>query len=93
VCCYPAYFADGLAHFGALFPQSELADQLGTWMARLLASQDADGYLGFAKDIMTRHGHTHDFLTMHDAMNNEHDAGGPGRRRAGQPASRQRLPV
>jgi DUF1680 family protein len=164
-CCYPAYFADGLAHFGALFPQSELADQLDTWVARLLASQDADGYIGafvpearwqhgneifsqsltmeamlfryactgepalleacrrlarlqmqvwyrpphplepvlfmghgtliirpllklyaltaevsylsFAIDIMARHGRTSDFLTMHDAILNQHDAAGP----------------
>jgi DUF1680 family protein len=56
LCDYTAYFADGLAHFAALFPQSELAAEFDTWLARLLESQDRDGYLGaFAPGARWQH--------------------------------------
>jgi hypothetical protein len=47
LCDYTAYFADGLVHYASLCPDSELACvEVVPWLERLLASQDADGYLG-----------------------------------------------
>ncbi len=46
LCDYTAYFADGLMRYAALCPDSELAREAEPWLERLLASQDADGYLG-----------------------------------------------
>jgi uncharacterized protein len=46
LCDYTAYFADGLLHYAALLPDSPLAAEAEPWMDQLLASQDADGYLG-----------------------------------------------
>jgi DUF1680 family protein len=43
---YTAYFADGMLHYAALFPNSELAQRAGPWVEQLLASQNADGYIG-----------------------------------------------
>ena len=43
---YTAYFADGMLHYAILCPDSELARLAGPWVEQLLASQDADGYIG-----------------------------------------------
>src|SRR5437868_1290434 len=46
LCDYTAYFADGLAHNAAVLPGSAVAAEAAVWMQQLLASQDADGYIG-----------------------------------------------
>ncbi|MCL5995111.1 MAG: glycoside hydrolase family 127 protein [Chloroflexi bacterium] len=43
---YTAYFADGMMHYAALFPESELARRATPWIDQLLESQDPDGYIG-----------------------------------------------
>lgn len=43
---YTAYFADGMLHYAALFPASELAQRANQWVEQMLASQDDDGYIG-----------------------------------------------
>ncbi len=62
LCDYTAYFADGLAHYAQLFPQSELAAETRAWLEKLLASQDTQadaanpGYLGaFAPQARWQH--------------------------------------
>src|SRR5512134_740186 len=46
LCDYTAYFADGALRYAGLFPDSELAKEMGAWVERLLLSQDPDGYIG-----------------------------------------------
>jgi uncharacterized protein len=46
LCDYTAYFADSMLHYASLFPDSPLARHADEWVARLLASQDPDGYIG-----------------------------------------------
>lgn len=46
LCDYTAYFADGLVHYSRMFPDSKLAVETGPWLEKILASQDADGYIG-----------------------------------------------
>jgi DUF1680 family protein len=56
LCDYTAYFADGLMRYSQLCPDSELAREAKPWLERLLASQDADGYLGaFAPQARWQH--------------------------------------
>jgi len=43
---YGAYFGDALVHYGGIFPDSAVAAEAQKWAAQLVASQDADGYIG-----------------------------------------------
>ena len=43
---YGAYFGDSLVHYGGLFQDSAVSEEAQNWAARLIASQDADGYVG-----------------------------------------------
>ena len=43
---YGSYFGDALVHYAGLFPDSEVGAEAQQWAAQLVASQDADGYIG-----------------------------------------------
>ena len=43
---YCAYFTDGFLRLARMLPESELAAIFQEWLERVIASQDADGYLG-----------------------------------------------
>jgi DUF1680 family protein len=43
---YTSYFGDGLVRYARMFPKTKLAREVGPWVKRVVASQDADGYLG-----------------------------------------------
>ena len=56
LCDYTAYFADGLVRYAVLNPGSELEAEWIEWLSKLLASQDADGYIGaFTEAARWRH--------------------------------------
>jgi len=46
LCDYTSYFADSLVRYAVLNPGSPLESEWREWLANLLASQDACGYLG-----------------------------------------------
>jgi DUF1680 family protein len=43
---YGSYFGDALVHYAGLFPDSDVGADAQKWAAQLVASQDADGYIG-----------------------------------------------
>jgi DUF1680 family protein len=43
---YGSYFGDALVHYAGLFPDCEVGAEAQKWAAQLVASQDADGYIG-----------------------------------------------
>lgn len=56
LCDYTSYFADGMVHYAAMCPDSDLAAEVEPWIEKLLASQDEDGYFGaFIKGARFEH--------------------------------------
>ena len=55
-CGYIAYFGSALIHYAQLLPQSKVAQEAEPFVQSVLASQDADGYLGgFAPEARWQH--------------------------------------